>query len=143
MEKLNIWFVQETSLYEQAGLYSLEQESGYLTESTGDRSNSDLETSDLDEQDADFEISETDPSRTDPILDSSKCDLQNSRIIAEETDNQFLINSQVETKELEPSQGLVFSDVGLEDECDENQNYSDSGFDDSTDADCSLYSLER
>ena len=123
---------QERSLYEQAGLYFIEQESGYLTEST------DLETSDLDEQDVDFEISETDPSRTDSFLESSKCDLQNNRIIAAETENQ------IKTKELEPSsQGLMFSDVGLEDECDENQNYSDSGFDDSTDADCSVYSLER
>jgi len=104
------------SLYEQAGLYFIEQESGYLTEST------DLETSDLDEQDVDFEISETDPSRTDSFLDSSKCDLHNNRIIAAETEN---------------------SDVGLEDECDENQNYPDSGFDDSTDADCSVHSLER
>lgn len=125
------------SLYEQAGLYFIEQESGYLTEST------DLDTSDLDEQDVDFEISETDPSRTDSFLDSSKCDLENNRIIAAETKNQFMINSQIKAKVVEPSShGLMFSD-GLEDECDENQNYPDSGFDDSTDADCSVHSLER
>ena len=138
------------SLYEQAGVYSLEQESGYVTEST----ESDIDSSDVDVERSECDIEELfiglpssdfdlkgSFSALDNHLLELKNDIQKNTSVGVDAKEDLSVGSQDKNKVLASAQGLTFFDDVVEYE--ENQNHSDSGFDDSTDPDCSFSNLER